>query len=116
MKKLDVIKSHLMKELDMNESEVAVFLALIKAENSTSKEEVLNSLNKSSSEIIEISKGLELKGMLIEINKNEFRALHPRFAIVNRYRKICETNNKEFKKNLKIDQLAVMIEKYQDSP
>ena len=104
-----------MKELDMNESEVAVFLALIKAENSTSKEEVLNSLNKSSNEIIEISKGLELKGMIIEINKNEFRALHPRFAIVNRYRKICEANNKEFKKNLKIDQLAVMIEKYQDS-
>lgn len=116
MKKLDVIKSHLMKELDMNESEVAVFLALIKAENSTSKEEVLKNLNKSSSEIIEISKGLELKGMLIEINKNEFRALHPRFAIVNRYRKICEDNNKEFKKNLKIDQLAVMIEKYQYSP
>jgi sugar-specific transcriptional regulator TrmB len=104
-----------MKELEMNELEVAVFLALIKAENSNPKE-IQNSLNKSNSEIIEISKALELKGMVIEINKNEFRALHPRFAVVNRYRKICEANNREFKKNLKIDQLAIMVEKYQNSP
>lgn len=98
----------------MEEPEIEVFLALVKAEKSTSKE-ITNFTNKSSTEIIEISKRLESKGMVIEVNTNEFRALHPRFAIVNRYRKICVTNNIEFKKNVKIDQLAVLIEKYQDS-
>jgi len=98
----------------MEEPEVEIFLALLKVEKSTSME-IIKFTNKSSTEIIEISKRLESKGMVIEVNKNEFRALHPRFAIVNRYRKICVSNNVEFKKNLKIDQLAVLIEKYQDS-
>jgi sugar-specific transcriptional regulator TrmB len=98
----------------MEESEVEVFLALVKIEKSTSKE-IENLTNKSKDEIIEIAKRLESKGMVIEVNRNEFRALHPRFAVVNRYRKLCASKNIEFKKNLKIDQLAVIIEKYQDS-
>lgn len=98
----------------MEESEVEVFLALLKIEKSTSKE-IENFTNKSKDEIIEIAKRLESKGMVIEVNRNEFRALHPRFAVVNRYRKLCASKNIEFKKNLKIDQLAVIIEKYQDS-
>ena len=98
----------------MEESEVEVFLALVKIEKSTSKE-IENFTNKSKDEIIEIAKRLESKGMIIEVNRNEFRALHPRFAVVNRYRKLCASKNIEFKKNLKIDQLAVIIEKYQDS-
>jgi sugar-specific transcriptional regulator TrmB len=98
----------------MEESEVEVFLALVKIEKSTSKE-IENFTNKSKDEIIEIAKRLESKGMVIEVNRNEFRALHPRFAVVNRYRKLCASKNIEFKKNLKIDQLAVIIEKYQDS-
>lgn len=98
----------------MEEPEVEVFLALLKIEKSTSKE-IENFTNKSKEEIIEIAKRLESKGMIIEVNRNEFRALHPRFAVVNRYRKLCASKNIEFKKNLKIDQLAVIIEKYQDS-
>lgn len=98
----------------MEEPEVEVFLALLKIEKNTSKE-IVNFTKKSKDEIIEIARSLESKGMIIEVNKNEFRALHPRFAIVNRYRKICLENNIEFKKNLKIDQLAVIVEKYQDS-
>ncbi|WP_415309988.1 helix-turn-helix domain-containing protein [Candidatus Nitrosocosmicus sp. FF01] len=101
-------------ELLMEESEVEVFLALVKIEKSTSKE-IENFTNKSKDEIIEIAKRLESKGMVIEVNRNEFRALHPRFAVVNRYRKLCASKNIEFKKNLKIDQLAVIIEKYQNS-
>ncbi len=114
MNQIEAVKSLLKKELMMEEPEVEVFLALLKVEKSTSME-IINFTNKSSTEIVEISKRLESKGMVIEVNKNEFRALHPRFAIVNRYRKICIFNNVEFKKNLKIDQLAVLIEKYQDS-
>ena len=98
----------------MDEQEVEIFLVLLKAEKSNSAE-IRKYINLSNDKVIEIAKALESKGMIIEVNKNEFRALHPRFAIVNRYRKICVSNNIEFKKNLKIDQLAVLVEKYQNS-
>lgn len=114
MKQFEVIKSLLRRELAMEEQEVEVFLALLRVEKSTSAE-ITEYINLSNDEVIEIAKVLESKGMIIEVNKNEFRALHPRFAIVNRYRKICVSNNVEFKKNLKIDQLAVLVEKYQNS-
>jgi hypothetical protein len=52
--------------------------------------------------------------MIIEINKNEFQVLHPRFAIVNRYRRLCEEKNIQFKKNIKIDNIGIMLERYQD--
>lgn len=64
-------------------------------------------------EILEISMELERKGMIIEITPRVFRSLHPRFAVVNRYRKVCEIKNIPFKKNVKIDNLAIMVEKYQ---
>jgi sugar-specific transcriptional regulator TrmB len=114
LKQFEVIKSLLRKELVMEEQEVEVFLALVKTEKSNSAE-ISKYINLSNDLFIEIAKLLESKGMIIEVNKNEFRALHPRFAIVNRYRKICVSNNVEFKKNLKIDQLAVLVEKYQNS-
>lgn len=97
MNQLEVIKSLLKNELLMEESEVEVFLALVKIEKSISKE-IENFTNKSKDEIIEIAKRLESKGMVIEVNRNEFRALHPRFAVVNRYRKLCASKNIEFKK------------------
>ncbi|HYO06738.1 MAG TPA: hypothetical protein VER14_07125, partial [Phototrophicaceae bacterium] len=64
--------------------------------------------------IIENCKKLEQKGMIIEIKENEFQALHPRFAIVNRYRRLCSEKNIQFKKNIKIDNIGVMLENYQD--
>ena len=63
--------------------------------------------------MIENCKKLEQKGMIIEIKENEFQVLHPRFAIVNRYRRLCEEKNIQFKKNTKIDNLGIMLENYQ---
>jgi hypothetical protein len=107
------IKALLMEHLQLNELETDIFLALMRLEKTTSHGFQENT-KLESDQIIEISKGLEKKGMVIEINKNEFRALHPRFAIVNRYRRICQVNNILFKKNTKIDNLGIMLENYQN--
>lgn len=107
------IKALLMEHLQLNELETDIFLALMKLEKTTSHGFQENT-KLESDQIIEISKDLEKKGMVIEINKNEFRALHPRFAIVNRYRRICQVNNILFKKNTKIDNLGIMLENYQN--
>ncbi len=113
MNQVNQIKILLMEQLQMNELEIDIFLALMKSEKTTSHGFQENT-NLAADQIIEISKSLEKKGMVIEINKNEFRALHPRFAIVNRYRRICEVNNILFKKNTKIDNLGIMLENYQN--
>jgi sugar-specific transcriptional regulator TrmB len=107
------IKILLIEQLQMSELETKIFLALMKAEKTTSPGFQENA-NLAADQIIEISKSLEKKGMVIEINKNEFRALHPRFAIVNRYRRICQANNILFKKNTLIDNIGIMLENYQN--
>ena len=56
------------------------------------------------------------KGMLIEFTKTEFESLHPRFAITNRYRRRCEEDGIQFKKNLKVDNIGIILEKpYEDA-
>lgn len=110
---MDIIRTLLIEELQISNAEVDIFLILIKEEKCTI--ERLGMLtNKTLTEISQILKELEKKGMVIEINKQVYRSLHPRFAVVNRYRKVCEIMNTPFKKNLKIDNLAIMVEKYQN--
>lgn len=113
MNQTSQIKTLLKEQLQMNELETDIFLALMKSEKTTSRG-FQEKTNLTVDQIIEISKGLENKGMVIEINKNEFRALHPRFAIVNRYRRICQANNILFEKNTLIDNLGIMLENYQN--
>ncbi len=113
MNQISQIKTLLKEQLQMNELETDIFLALMKSEKTTSLGFHENT-NLTVDQIIEISKSLEKKGMVIEVSKNEFRALHPRFAIVNRYRRICQANNILFKKNTLIDNIGIMLENYQN--
>ena len=56
------------------------------------------------------------RGMVIEITNTEFESLHPRFAITNRYRRRCQEDNVPFKKNLKIDNIGIVLEQpYEDA-
>lgn len=55
-------------------------------------------------------------GAFIDISKTEFEAMHPRFTAVNMYRRFCERNNVEFKRNKIVDSIGVLLEKpYEDA-
>ena len=54
-------------------------------------------------------KELELGGF-IDMPNDEFEAMHPRFTAVNMDRKMCEREQKEFKKNLTVDNIGVALE------
>lgn len=107
------LRNLLMKQLELSEIETDLFLSLIRVEKLS-----VHNLQHITSVPLENArynaKKLEQKGMVIEINENEFRALHPRFAIVNRYRRICEERGIPFKKNLEVDRLGIMLENYQE--
>ena len=53
-------------------------------------------------------------GGLIDYTETEFEALHPRFASVNMYRKMCERENLEFKKNNLVDNIGISLENSYD--
>jgi hypothetical protein len=50
------------------------------------------------------------KGMIIDITKTDYQSLHPRFAIVNRYRKRCVEENISFGRNVSVDNIGIFLE------
>jgi predicted transcriptional regulator len=113
MNQINQLKKNIVNDLELSEEEAEIFLALIKEEK-TSSTNFIKHFDWNAEKMIENCKKLEQKGMIIELNENEFQALHPRFAIVNRYRRLCAEKNIQFKKNVKIDNIGIMLEKYQD--
>ena len=53
-------------------------------------------------------------GALIDISETEFEAMHPRFTAVNMYRKMCEREHIEFKRNKIVDNIGVLLEQPYD--
>ena len=53
-------------------------------------------------------------GAFIDISDTEFEAMHPRFTAVNMYRKMCERENIDFKKNLVVDNIGIALEEPYD--
>ena len=53
-------------------------------------------------------------GGFIDISETEFEAMHPRFTAVNMYRKMCEREHIEFKRNKIVDSIGVVLEQPYD--
>ena len=53
-------------------------------------------------------------GAFIDISETEFEAMHPRFTAVNMYRKMCEREHIEFKRNKIVDSIGVVLEQAYD--
>jgi len=75
---------------------------------------ISNKLRISIDESYLIGKQLIELGSLIEISENEFEAMHPRFTAVNMYRKMCEREKVEFKRNVTVDNIGVVLERPYD--
>jgi hypothetical protein len=58
------------------------------------------------------AKKLVERGGFIDVSQTVFEAMHPRFTAVNMYRKMCQKENIEFKKNLVVDNIGVALESY----
>lgn len=53
-------------------------------------------------------------GAFIDFSETEFEAMHPRFTAVNMYRKLCDRENVEFKRNKIVDNIGAILEKSYD--
>jgi hypothetical protein len=103
-------------ELKISPDEAKTFLAIVKGgKMDPAKISAVLELG-DEQHALQTAKSLVGRGMIIEITKTEFESLHPRFAITNRYRRRCEEDGIPFKKNLKVDNIGIILEKpYEDA-
>jgi len=104
------LEEFLTSELKLSQEESKAFLFIVK-NGRTHKEKIAEALKISEEGASKVAKSLIEKGMIIKISLAEYESLHPRFAISNRYRRLCEENSIPFKKNLLIDNIGIILER-----
>jgi hypothetical protein len=103
------IKKDLITEIKLSENQAEVFLLVVtKGKMSVSRIAELSDMTVY--EAKETSQKLVELGGFIDMPQTEYEAMHPRFTAVNMYRRMCERENIDFKKNLVVDNLGVVLE------
>ena len=107
------IKNDLISEVRLTKDQAEVFL-LVTLNGKMSVSQISESLAISADDALEISQKLIELGGFIDMPEIEFEAMHPRFTAVNMYRKMCERENIDFKKNLIVDNIGIALEEPYD--
>ena len=107
------IQENLISEIRLTGIESKIFL-LVVTKGKMTAEQISKNMKIPFQDALEASKNLIDLGGFIDMPDNEFEAMHPRFTAVNMYRKMCERERIEFKKNLTVDNIGVSLEKPYD--
>jgi len=109
------LENDLVSELKLSPLQAKVYL-LVTCYGKMSSEIISQKLKISLDDAQNSSKDLMTLGAFIDISETEFEAMHPRFTAVNMYRRMCERENIEFKRNQIVDSIGVILEKpYEDA-
>ena len=107
------IKNDLILEVRLTKDQAEVFL-LVTLNGKMPVSQISESLAISADDALEISQKLIELGGFIDMPETEFEAMHPRFTAVNMYRKMCERENIDFKKNVIVDNIGIALEEPYD--
>ena len=107
------IKDDLISEVRLTKNQAKVFL-LVVLKGKMSANQIAKSLEITAENALETSQKLVDLGGFIDMPETEFEAMHPRFTAVNMYRKMCERENIDFKKNSVVDNIGVALEEPYD--
>ena len=109
------LEDELVSEIKLDPINAKVFL-LVTCYGKMSSNMIAEKLKISLEIALNAAKELMTLGAFIDISENEFEAMHPRFTAVNMYRRRCERENIEFKRNKIVDNIGVFLEKpYEDA-
>ncbi|TSA16154.1 MAG: hypothetical protein D4R72_07495 [Nitrosopumilales archaeon] len=110
---LNNVEEKLVSELRLSPIQTKVFVLIIK-NGKMSAEIMAKKLEISDSVALETAQSLVELGGFIDITTTEFESTHPRFAVVNMYRRMCQRENIQFKKNTLVDNISIVLEKPYD--
>ena len=110
---LSQITKTLVSEIKLTEIQAKIFLHIVINGRMTSAK-ISSDLDISLDDVTQNSKKLVELGGFIDMTNNEFEAMHPRFTAVNMYRKMCEREHIEFKRNKIVDNIGVILEQPYD--
>ena len=109
------IENDLISEIHLEPIHAKIFL-LVTCYGKMSSETIGHKLKIPFDEAKKASEDLISLGAFIDISETEFEAMHPRFTAVNMYRRMCDRENVEFKRNKIVDKLGAILEKpYNDA-
>ena len=103
------IKSDLTSEIKLSKKQADVFL-LVVLKGKMPVNQIAKLLDITINEATETSQSLVELGGFIDMPETEYEAMHPRFTAVNMYRRMCERENIDFKKNLVVDNIGIALE------
>ena len=107
------LENDLISEIKLTPIQAKVYL-LITWYGKMSSSQIAEKLKISSESAQKTATDLMGLGAFIDISETEFEAMHPRFTAVNMYRKMCERENIEFKRNKIVDNIGVILEQPYD--
>ena len=107
------IRNDLISEIRLTKNQADVFL-LVTIEGKMEVDQIAKILEISNVDALETSQKLVKLGGFIDMSKTEYEAMHPRFTAVNMYRRMCERENIDFKKNLVVDNIGIALEDVYD--
>ena len=107
------IKKDLVSEIKLSENQARVFL-LVVMKGKMSVSQIAELSDMTVDEAKETSQKLVELGGFIDMPQTEYEAMHPRFTAVNMYRRMCERENIDFKKNLIVDNIGIALEEVYD--
>ena len=109
------IEKNLISEIKLTSVQAKTFL-LITCYGKMNISQISEKLNISKDLALKTAKELMTLGAFIDISETEFESMHPRFTAVNMYRRFCEREKIEFKRNKIVDSIGVVLEKpYEDA-
>jgi hypothetical protein len=110
---IDSVEENIISELKLSPIQSKVYVLVVKT-GKMSAQDIAKSLGISEDEAHQAATSLIQNGGFIDITKTEFESMHPRFAVVNMYRRMCDRENIPFKKNLLVDNISIILEKPYD--
>ncbi|MEO9306827.1 conserved hypothetical protein [Nitrosotalea sinensis] len=110
---IDTIEENLVSELRLSPLQSKIYVLVVK-KGKMSASAMAKEIGVSETEAQQVATSLVQNGGFIDITETEFESMHPRFAVVNMYRRMCQRENIPFKKNLLVDNMSIVLEKPYD--
>ena len=107
------IRKDLISEIKLSEKQAEIFL-LVVMKGKMSVNLIAELSDMTVDQARETSQKLVELGGFIDMPQAEYEAMHPRFTAVNMYRRMCERENIDFKKNLIVDNIGIALEEVYD--